>query len=69
MLRSRRYKIRLIDYRTAINGWFVRLQYWWLTLEKERLVPWSILALIPVLLAVAIWQSIELQRKSMENEQ
>ncbi len=67
MLRSQRYKIQLIHYRTAIKGWLIRLQYWWLTVEKERLIPWSILGLIPLLLAVAIWQAIDFQRTSVEN--
>ncbi len=66
MLSSQRYSLRLVDYRLAINDWTVRLQYWWLLLEKGQRVYRSILALIPVVLAVAIWHSGESPPPSIE---
>ena len=66
MLCSRRCSLRLVDYRLAINDWAVRLQYRWLLLEKGQRVYRSILALIPVVLTVAIWQSGESPPPSIE---
>ncbi len=68
MFRSLLCRFRLFLAGIAVNGWVVRLQYWWLTLEKEHLVFLSILGLVPAALAIAIWQSVGVQHKVIETE-
>ena len=68
MFRSLLYKVQLVRDAISFNGWVVRLRYWWLTLEREDLIFVSILGLIPAVLVIAIWQSVEFQHKSIENQ-
>ncbi len=66
MLRSRRYSLRLVDYRLAINDLAVRVQYWWLLLENGQRVYRTVFALVAIVLTLAIWQSIESPSLSTE---
>jgi len=69
MLRLFLYKLRLVRYAIGANGWVVRLQYWWLSQEREHLIFASILGLIPAGLIVAIWFSVNSQHVLIEGRQ
>ncbi len=59
MLNSRRYSLRLVDYRLVVHDWALRLRYWWLLLEKDKLALRSMLGLIPLVIVAAIWMSVD----------
>ncbi len=67
MLNSRRYSLRLVDYRLMVHDWAVRLRYWWLLLEKDKLVRRSMFGLAPLAIVAAIWVSVDSLPVIMEN--